>query len=187
MAALFVVAATAKELAQGSLRRSLVAYRLGFPRELDAEDAINAFAGLSGLLLPWWQRWLVTPYVVLETHATKRGIEHYVLVPERFATVVENVLQSALPSVRYEPVEVPAVNVNRGVEHLLTSNNRPLSVDPAAALGGPARHAGSRSTADETVVVQWIVAPHPPVGAIKAQLSHTNLLTGEQVRSTARR
>ena len=33
---------------------------------------------------------------------------------------------------------------------------------------------------DETVVIQWIVAPHPPVGTIKAQLTHTNLLTGEQ-------
>jgi len=178
-AALFVLAATAKELAQGSLRRSLVAYRLGFPRELDAEDAINAFAGLSGLLLPWWQRWLATPNVVLETHATKGGIEHYVLVPERFAAVVENVLQSALPSVRYEPVEVPAIGVTRGIEHVLTSNNRPLSVDPAALSVGLLATLAPLGR-DETVVIQWIVAPHPPVGAIKAQLTHTNLLTGEQ-------
>jgi hypothetical protein len=179
LAGLFLLAATAKELAQGALQRSLVAYRLGFPRDLDAEDAVNAFAGLSGLLLPRWQRWLVTPYVALETHATKGGIEHYVLVPERFATVVENVLQSALPSVRYEPVEAPAIDVTRGIEHLLTSNNRPLSVDPAALSVGLLATLAPLGN-DETVVIQWIVAPHPPVGAIKAQLSHTNLLTGEQ-------
>jgi len=178
-AALFVLGATAKELAQVSLRRALVAYRLSFPRELDAEDAINAVSGLSGLLLPWWQRWLATPNIVLETHATKGGIEHYVLVPERFAAVVENVLQSALPSVRYEPVEVPDVGVDRGIEHVLTSNNRPLSVDPAALSVGLLATLAPLGK-DETVVIQWIVAPHPPVGAIKAQLTHTNLLTREQ-------
>jgi hypothetical protein len=179
MVTFFGVATTAKELAQVSLRRSLVAYRLGFPRQLDAEDAANAFAGLSGLLLPWWQRWFATPYVVLETHATKRGIEHYVLVSERFATVVENVLQSALPSVRYESVELPAIGVKRGVEHLLTSNDRPLSVDPAAFSVGLLATLAPLDK-DEKVVIQWIVAPHPPVGAIKAQLSHTDLWTGEQ-------
>lgn len=180
LAALFVVATTAKELAQDSLRRSLVAYRLGFPRGLEAEDATHAFAALSGLLLPWWQRWLATPYVVLETHATKRGIEHYVLVPKRFATVVENVLQSALPSVRYESVAVPAVNANRGVEHVLTSNNRPLGVDPAGLSVGLLATLAPLDR-DETIVIQWIVAPHPPVGTIKEQLSRTNLFTGEQL------
>ena len=88
LAALFGAAATAKEVAQGRLRSSLVAYRLGFPRELDAEDVTNALAGLSGMLEPWWKRWLATPYVILETQATTTGIEHYVLVPERFAAVV---------------------------------------------------------------------------------------------------
>jgi len=179
LAVLFGTAATAKELAQGSLRLSLVAYRLGFPRELDAEDVANALAGLSGLLEPVWKRWLATPYVILETHATKSGIEHFVLVPERVAAVIENVLQSSLPSVRYERVDVPDVDVNRGVEHLLTSGNRPLSVDPKAvsvSLLATLAPFGE----GEKVVVQWVVAPHPPVGTIKAQLSRTNLLTGSQ-------
>jgi len=177
--ALFGAAATAKEVAQGRLRSSLVAYRLGFPRELDAEDVTNALAGLSGMLEPWWKRWLATPYVILETHATTTGIEHYVLVPERFAAVVENVLQSALPSVRYEPVDVPDVGVTRGVEHILTSSIRPLSVDPKATSVGQLATLG-RLGVGETVVVQWVVAPHPPVGPIKAQLTRTNLLTGTQ-------
>ena len=179
LATLLGAAATAKELALGSLRRSLVAYRLSFPRELDAEDVTNALGGFSGLLEPRWKRWLSTPYVVLETHATKSGIEHYILVPERFATVIENVLQSALPSVRYEPVDVPDVPVERGVEHFLTSSIRPLSVDPKAISVGLLATL-SPLAASETVVVQWVVAPHPPVSSVKEQLTRTSLLTGRQ-------
>jgi hypothetical protein len=176
---LSMVVIAVRAFSQEMLCRSLVAYRLGFPRELNAEDVTNAFAGLSGLLRPWWQRWIANPYVVLETHATGRGIEHFVLVPERFALVVENVLQAALPSVHYELVEVPVVHVNRGIEHLLTSNDRPLSVDPAALSVGLLATLAPLSEG-ESVVVQWIIAPHPPVGVIKDQLRRPMLFAGEQ-------
>lgn len=177
---LLTVATVIRAFNRETLRRSFVAYRLGFPRELSAEDVTNAFTGLSGLLLPWWQRWIANPYVVLETHATSSGIEHFVLAPKRYATTVENVFQSALPSVRYEPVELPMAHVNRAVEHVLTSNDRPLSVNPAAmSLGLLATL--SPVGQDETIVIQWIVAPHPPVATIKEQLTRDHLVTGAQV------
>ena len=86
---------------------NLAAYRLSFPRDLKSEDVARAFTGLSGLLLPWWKRWIAVPHVALEVHATSRGIEHYVIVPESFSAIIEGVLQSALPAVRFESVDLP--------------------------------------------------------------------------------
>ena len=41
---------------------NLSAYRLSFPRDLKSEDVARAFTGLSGLLLPWWKRWICLLY-----------------------------------------------------------------------------------------------------------------------------
>jgi hypothetical protein len=163
----------AKAYLQANLRSHLVAYRLSFPRDLEADNVVTAFSALSGLLLPWWQRWHSTPHVILETHASSSGIEHFVLAPTRYSSTIENVLQSALPSVRYEPVEVPLVETHRGVEYRLTSNDRPLSVDPTAMSLGLLSTL-QPLTKDERIVVQWIVAPHPPVAPIKQQLAAAN-------------
>ena len=132
LAALAVV----KAIAEAQLRASLCAYRLTFPRGLEPDAAIQALSGFSGLLLPWWRRWLSTPFVSLEVHADHVGVSHHLVVPTRYARTIEDVLASALPSVRYEPEDVPATAVTRGVEYRLTSNDRPLHVDPAAVSVG---------------------------------------------------
>ena len=55
--------------ARRRLQSSLRAFRLTFPRGLKAVEVGNFLDGLSGLLLPWWRRWLASPFVVLETEA----------------------------------------------------------------------------------------------------------------------
>ncbi len=168
LAALAVV----KAISQAQLRASLSAYRLFFPRGLEPEAVIQALSGFSGLLLPWWSRWLATPFVSLEVHANSSGIAHHLVVPTRYARTIESVLASALPSVRYEPEPVPETEVTRGVEYRLTSNDRPLHVDPAAVSVGLLATL-QPLTGDDRVVVQWVVAPHPPLSSIRQQASTT--------------
>lgn len=157
-----------RHVASLEMRRRLVAYRLRFPRGLEAEGVINALSGVTGLLLPWWKRWLASPYVSLEVHATKEGIAHYLVVPERYARSIESTLASAVPSVRFEPAEVPSINARRAVEYGLSSNDRPLSVNPAAVSVSLLSTLQPLS-GESRIVVQWIISPHPPVGSVRQQ------------------
>ena len=155
-------------IATSDMRSHLVAYRLHFPRGLDAKDEVTALAGFSGLLLPWWRRWLATPFVSLEVHANSKGISHHLIVPEGYARSIESVLSAAVPSVRFEPEDVPDMAVRQAIEYQLTSNDRPLSIDPAALSVGLLSTL-QPLTGDDELVVQWIVAPHPPVSSIRQQ------------------
>jgi hypothetical protein len=105
-------------------QRTLVAYQLKFPRGLEAEGVEGFLGGLSGLLLPWWKRWLVSPYVSLEVHASRLGINHFLLVPASWASAVQAVLQASLPSVRYEAVELPFAVLTVGAEYKLNDHRR---------------------------------------------------------------
>jgi hypothetical protein len=155
-------------IATSDMRSHLVAYRLHFPRGLDAKDVVTALAGFSGLLLPWWRRWLATSFVSLEVHADSKGISHHLIVPEGYARSIESVLSAAVPSVRFEPEDVPDMAVRQAIEYQLTSNDRPLSIDPAALSVGLLSTL-QPLTGDDKLVVQWIVAPHPPVSSIRQQ------------------
>jgi hypothetical protein len=147
-------------------RASTVAYSLRFPRGLDAAEVEAFLSGLSGLLLPWWRRWLTTPVVILEVHATRAGITHSLTIHSRWASVVENLMQGSIPALRYERIDALPVNVRYAVEYRITDHARSLRVD-----------AGPNSTkllaslqpiyGDTEVVVQWLLTPHPPVGPVK--------------------
>ena len=155
------------------MRSSLSAYRLGFPRDLQAEDVVSALAGFSGLLLPWWKRWLAAPFVSVEVHATSDGIEHYVVVPASWSGQIENVLQSSLPSVRFEVVDVPGADVRRAIEYRLSSHGRVLNVDSKSMSAGLLANLQPLKK-EEKVVVQWILTPHPPVAPAKPTLPGSN-------------
>jgi hypothetical protein len=148
--------------ARERLRSSLKAFRLSFPRGLKAEEVVNFLDGLSGLLLPWWRRWLASPFVVLETHADDRGIEHYLLAPEAWERSVLGLLSANLPGVRFTPTDMPKRDLLAGAEYRLTNNQRGLGGDAAATS---ARLLASLHPLDkrEVVVVQWVVTPHAPV------------------------
>ena len=156
-------------------RADLMAYRLSFPRELEKEAAARALAGFSGLLLPWWKRWLATPFVSLETHASATAIHHYMVVPEQWSQAVCNILQASVPAVRFEPVPVPEIKVRTAAEYRVNDHGRPLLID---APGLSAKLLANLQPLDpkESIVIQWLVTPHGPVAPPKATTRHEGWL-----------
>jgi hypothetical protein len=143
------------------LQDSLVALRLSFPRNLEADAVVSAMAGWNQLLLPIWKRPFGHPFVSLEVHADASGIQHYVLTPEIWRDSVQNLLQASLPSVRYEEVARPDVVVRSAAEYRLTSHQRQLNID-GDGLSAKLLTNLQPLDEDESLVVQWIVTAHPP-------------------------
>ena len=162
-----------KASAQSRQHLNLVAYRLGFPRELKSDEVERVLVGFSGLLLPWWKRWLAVPFVSLETHASPRGITHYVVAPAAWSSTIENILQSSVPTVRFEPVDTPKADVEKAIEYRLSSHQRTLNVDAASMAAGLLANLQPLQR-DEAIVVQWIVTPHPPVAPAKQPVTKQN-------------
>jgi len=171
---------------QKRLRSQLVAYRLNFPRGLEADSAMNALAGFSGLLLPWWKRWYTAPFICLEVHASVERIIHYLVVPSSWATTTENTLQASVPAVRFESVDLPAIDVRIAAEYRLSTHQRSLMRD---AAGMSARLLASMQPlrTDESIVVQWLITPHAPVSPPRVTRSSElgSLLPGNAVGNEA--
>lgn len=167
LAALGLVAALS--IAVASERRrlalSLVTYRLTFPRQLEATAVERTMAGLSGLLLPWWRRWIAAPYVVLETRSSPGGIEHLLSVPREWSTAALNALDTAIPAHSAVLQESLESRPQVAAEYRLNSNQRPLRVDDPGTLSTGLLNALQPLRADEEIVVQWVLTPSPPVAA----------------------
>jgi hypothetical protein len=103
---------------------------------------------------------------VIEVHATSQGIEHFVLVPSAWSQVIENIMQSSVPSVRYELVELPFKVLAIGTEFRLSTHNRSLRVDPQS-VSSKLLASLLPLSGDTAVVVQWLVTPHGPVSPPK--------------------
>jgi len=165
--ALFCVSVTVLRLAnRRRVQSSLQAFELSFPRGLKVEEVEAFLDGLTGMLLPWFRRWLTNPYVVLEAEADEKSIRHYLLVPAAWERSVLGLLSANLPGVRFSACTAPSVDVAIGSEYRLTTNGR--------EVGGEAAAASSRLLASlhplgrqEAVVVQWVVTPHAPVAPVR--------------------
>jgi hypothetical protein len=165
-AGLIASATFLKAAEQTRMRSNLVAYRLAFPRGLDAEEVTSTLVGWTGLLPPWWRRWLASPLVVLETHASALGIVHYLIVPKSWARTTENMLQASVPSVRFTPTALPSAPVRTAVEYRLSTQQRQLLTDAeglSAKLLASLQPLGPK----ESIVVQWILTPHGPVAPVR--------------------
>jgi hypothetical protein len=143
-------------------------YRLSFPTELEAEAVERFMAALSGLLPPWYTRWLVRPAVFFEVVATQSGIVHQLVAPARIASDIEAAMSAHLPSVRYEPLETNQVTdrdqstVSVGAEYRLTTTQRTLRSDPVGLSAGLLASLWPLGPG-EIVTVQWLVTPAAPV------------------------
>ncbi len=153
-------------LAGGRRHQTLVAYALRFPKGLAVEDITSVLAGFSGLLLPWWKRWGVLPHVVLEVQADSAGIRHQILVAEAWASVVENILQASVPSVRFECTEIQTPPVTIAAEYRLSARGRTLEVD-AKATSAKLLFSLQPLKAGEHVVVSWSLTPSGPVAPVR--------------------
>jgi hypothetical protein len=143
-------------------------YELSFPVGLEAEAVTRFLTALSGLLPPWWRRWIAQPVVVLETTSVPGSISHRLVVPFTACATVEAALAAHLPSVRYQLTRVGAQAgalqgfVTVGTEYRLNTSGRPLRSEPGELSAGllaslqPLR-------GGESVVVQWMLTPAGPV------------------------
>jgi hypothetical protein len=146
----------------------LVGYELRFPRGLETE-AVEAFvSALSGLLPPWWKRWLHSPVVIFETVADHSGIRQRLLVAESRRHQVEDMLQAHLPAARYTPldsIEVP--RARSAASYRLSTQDRTLRVDAPRLSLGLLTALQALNTGEE-VVVQWVLSPAGPVAPARA-------------------
>lgn len=193
LVAVLVWASVVKFLAHRRAASSLIVLRLSFGRNLDVDGVQQFLNGLSGLLVPWWRRWLTMPYVVFETVGDSSGISHLMYVGESWIEVVESMLQASLPSVRYEHVDdMPETStaVTLGVEYTLSSSTRPLRVDVPDLSSKLLTSIGTLQ-AGEVVVVQWVVSPHAPTEPVQVDSSGNTgrwwspLWSGPQTVSTS--
>lgn len=160
---------------QKRLRSNLVAYQLRFPRNLEGDAVARLLSGISGLLLPWWRRWLAAPFVSLEVHADSRGIHHYMVVPEAWSQAARNLLEASVPSVRFTPVDVPTIQVRTAAEYRLSTQERPLVID---SMGMSAKLLANLQPLEnrERIIVQWLVTPHGPVAAPGAETAREGVI-----------
>lgn len=151
-----------------ALHSQMVAYRLSFPADLEAETVQRFLSALSGLLPPWQTRWLARPNVFFEITATKEGISHRLVAAKSFGSVVVAAMAAHLPSMRYELVDAEmgiapegsAVSV--GAEYRLNTGQRSLRTDPLGLSAGLLSSLWPLGTG-ETVTVQWTLTPAAPV------------------------
>lgn len=172
-AAFFIVGMTSLKFGERQrLRANLVTYQLRFSRQLDLDGVTAFLAGLTGLLLPWWRRWLTTPFVVSEVVANPIGIEHRLLIPEAWSSTLENLLQAHLPAVAYRRVDLDQSSAGWGAEYRLSSRVRMLRVDPAAVS---ARLLSSLQPlrGEEEILVQWALTPAAPVAPVSSSPAAT--------------
>ncbi len=62
--------------------RQLRCFRLVFPYGTEPGSVVAFFRSLSGLLPPWWRRWLSIPSLVLEVWADRDGVTHRLLAAD---------------------------------------------------------------------------------------------------------
>lgn len=154
--------------AGAQFRRDLVAYDLQFPRGLKPEAVTSFVTALSGLAGSRWQRMWGARAFVVEIYSTSTGIRHRLLVPRSFSGVVLAALRAQLPAVRVTPLEsVPVLDRPVAAAQLGLSNaRRSLTTKDPVAITTSLLTSLQPLATGETVVVQWVVAPRGPVGAV---------------------
>ncbi len=141
-------------------RSSLGAYRIVLPANLTPDDVVAWLGGIAAsthaprlALLPY-------PPVALEIAASHRGINHYLLAPEKLRATVLSGLRAALPGARLE--EAPNYLDTRprfktAAEAVLTSYRRPLAIERSEATSRALLASLQPLAGAETVVLQWIL------------------------------
>lgn len=119
-----------------SWQRSLVAYRLRLPTELNI-DAVTAWlTGIAASTHPPALSLLPLPPVAVEIVATTHGISHYVLVTKAAEAKLLAGVRAHLPGARVEAVpdylSTPA-KLRLAAEAIMTSHTRPLATERAEA------------------------------------------------------
>lgn len=141
-------------------QRHLVTYRLEFPRGL-TEDQVSGWLAALGAATRH------SP-VVIEIVATRRGIAHFMIMPQFHARTLLAQLRNMLPGVRAGasadyPVEQSTIRA--AGELRLTSTSHPLGDNRAAVAAGAFLSALQPLASGQLIRVSWLLAgiatPHP--------------------------
>lgn len=149
-------------LLAGTSSTAAQAFRLTFPRDTRPEQVVAFARSLSGLLPPWWRRWLAgTPAVTFEVTADEHGIGHRLIASAEQAGYVLAQLQAAVPGTRVEADELAALGIRTAAELRVSSARVPLRTDqPEATVAGLLATLQPRRSG-ESSVIQWVLAPAP--------------------------
>jgi hypothetical protein len=153
-------------LEQGRLRAELVAYCLQFPVDLDMAAVAAFLSGLGSLLRPRHLRLFVRPAVTFEITATMTAITHHLVLPGSMAKPVLAQLAAAMPgAVAWLDGEHRPVRAALAGELTLSSLERPLKTDQASAASAAILASLRPLAAGESLVMQWVLTPAPPLPA----------------------
>jgi hypothetical protein len=149
----------ARWVAGQTWRRELVAYRLGLPRDISADDVAAWLGHLVATTQARGFRLITPPPVAFEVMATQAGIRHVLLCPERTSGSVLAGLRAAMPGVRFELAPdylAIRLRLKLAAEARLTNVLRPLAHERAQRASSALLASMSPLQAGETVVLQWL-------------------------------
>ena len=147
-----------------SANRRPKAFRLTFPRGVRPEQIVAFARSLSGLLPPWWRRWLGTPAVIFEAEGDEHGITHRLIAPAEQAGYVLAQLQAAIPGTRIEEEALTPLELRTAVELRVSSTRVPLRTDQSEATAAGLLATLQPRRAGERTLIQWTLAPVPSGG-----------------------
>lgn len=162
-----------------SWRSSLVAYRLGLPVGLGADDVAAWLGHLVASTHAPRFGFTISPPIALEVTATSAGIVHVMLVPSEMEGAVLGAVRAALPGVRLEMVPdylQARPDVGVAAEGRLTSLSRPLAHDRAERASAALLAALQPLGTDEVVVLQWIFVGATTPRPVTPVMPETTLL-----------
>jgi len=133
-------------------------YELRFPKDLTA-DQVEAFLGAIGGMPMGRHPHRGESTIVFDLVARKDDVRHYLRVPEGQSPYVVAQLRALVPRVRVSEATDKVPRLGCGTELRLTDSGRELRAGVPAAVAGSLIAASQPLTANEAVVLQWIVAP----------------------------
>lgn len=195
--ALFGVVLIGRYVDARAWRASLMAFTVRLPFGLTVDDVARWLSGVAAATHAPRLSLLPFPPIALEVIATKDGIEHVLLVPEKMQGAIMGGLRAALPGVRV--TETPEYLMRRyrfttAAEAVLTSHRRIMSTDRAEGTVTGVLAALQPLYGSEVVVLQWILTgagtPAPIPSAVAKQravvpwwLPNEDVSDGEAIRA----
>lgn len=154
------------------------AFRLTFPRSVEAGQIVAALRSVQGLLPRFPDRLLVTRTVTLEISADASGIVHCLGVPRGSADLVLGQLAAAIPGLRAVPVERDGDSRPDLARELHAAGSGALRTETTAESNAALLATLQPLDSDEAIVVQWAIGPTEPVPSWLLRLR--NLRDGER-------
>lgn len=174
------------QMTRDSRRRT---YRVAFPADLDPERVTAWLRSISGTLRVAGLAKYISgmPSIALEVWATNQGIAHRIKIPWQYEPYVRPKLESLIPGIRLTPEdEFPERVWVHAVEAGLKAGHRQLDIHDPADVSTSILANFSSLADDETLVMQWVIAPavpqHKPIygEATSKERGITGFLFGSQ-------